>query len=268
MKTILITGASTGLGRAAALLFQSKGWRVLATMRNMEKGKDLAALENIKVLELDVTDPQQINQVAAEVIADTGVDVILNNAGYGLAGPAESLTDEQIVEQLNTNLLGVIRVTNAFIPYFREKNEGLFVAVTSLAGLIPVPVNSIYNTAKTGVEAFYETLAFELDAFNIVTKTVSPGVIKSAFIDNVKIGMKEEYTSVFQRGMQAMAFDTYSSTSEEMAEIVYEAITDSKKQLNYVAGEDAQKHYEHYLKLGRQGYIDYLRAFNHEIQEK
>lgn len=268
MKTILITGASTGLGKAAALLFQSKGWKVYATMRNPEKGKDLAAVENISVLELDVTKPEQINQIATTVIAEGGVDVVLNNAGYGLAGPAESFTDEQIVEQLNTNLLGVIRVTRAFIPYFREKKAGLFIAVTSLAGLIPVPTNSIYNTAKTGVEAFYETIAFELGDFNIGVKTVSPGVIKSAFGDNVQIGLMDEYMPTFQRGMKAMAFDTFGSTSEEIADIVYEAATDGKNQLNYVAGLDAEKHYEQRLKLGRQGYIDYLREFNPEQQGK
>ncbi|MCQ0112252.1 SDR family oxidoreductase [Zhouia amylolytica] len=262
MKTIFITGASTGLGKAAALLFQANGWKVYATMRNTEKRKDLKTIENITVLELDVTKPEQINEVTAKVIADGGVDVVLNNAGYGLAGPAESLTDDQIVEQLNTNLLGVIRVTKSFIPYFREKKDGLFIAVTSLAGLIPVPVNSIYNTAKTGVEAFYESLAFELGDFNIGTKTVSPGIIKSAFSDNVQIGLMDEYMPTFQRGMQAMAFDTFGSTSEEIAAIVYEAATDGKKQLNYVAGADAQKHYEHRLNLGRQGYINYLDDFD------
>lgn len=109
-KTIFITGASTGLGNAAAKLFQSKGWNVIATMRSHEKDTELSALSNVTVLPLDVTDLAQIQSTAKKAI-EQGVDVVFNNAGYGLIGPLEALSDEQIVKQLNTNLLGVIRVT-------------------------------------------------------------------------------------------------------------------------------------------------------------
>lgn len=120
-KTIFITGASTGLGRAAAILFANKGWNVMATMRRPEKETELNQIPNITLYALDVTDLAQIKSVAQQVIETSGVDVVFNNAGYGLAGPLEGTTDEQIVDEINTNLLGVIRVTQAFIPYFREK---------------------------------------------------------------------------------------------------------------------------------------------------
>lgn len=123
-KTIFITGASTGLGRAAAILFANKGWNVMATMRRPEKETELNQIPNITLYALDVTDLAQIKSVAQQVIETSGVDVVFNNAGYGLAGPLEGTTDEQIVDEINTNLLGVIRVTQAFIPYFREKNQG------------------------------------------------------------------------------------------------------------------------------------------------
>src|ERR1700751_5321253 len=120
-KTIFITGASTGLGRATALLFQAKGWNVIATMRDPGKDTALVHLENVTLLPLDVTNPAQIKETVAKAISLHPVDVVFNNAGYGLMGVLESLSDEQITQQLNTNLLGVLRVTQAFIPHFREK---------------------------------------------------------------------------------------------------------------------------------------------------
>src|SRR2546423_11081466 len=121
MKTIFITGASSGLGKATAKLFASKGWAVIATMRSPEKETELKAINNITLLPLDVTNPEQIKGTVEKAISSGDIDVVFNNAGYGLMGPLESTTDEQIVRQVNTNLLGVIRVTQAFIPYFRER---------------------------------------------------------------------------------------------------------------------------------------------------
>src|SRR5882724_11424357 len=127
MKTIFITGASTGLGKATAKLFASKGWNVIATMRKPENEKELTAISNITLLPLDVTNAEQVKTTAEKAIAMSNIDVVFNNAGYGLLGPLESTTDEQLKRQLDTNLLGVIRVTQAFIPYFREKQKGLFI---------------------------------------------------------------------------------------------------------------------------------------------
>ena len=119
MKTIFITGASSGLGKAAAQLFAAKGWRVIATMRHPEKEKELTSIEHMCVLPLDVTDGNSIQRAveAAEKIAP--VDVLFNNAGYGLVGPLEGYSDHQITRQFNTNVLGVINVTKAFLPYLR-----------------------------------------------------------------------------------------------------------------------------------------------------
>ena len=136
MKTIFITGASSGIGKASAKLFQSKGWNVIATMRNPERETELSKLDNTTVLPLDVTNPEQINSTIEKAISLGNIDVVLNNAGYALFGAMESFNDEQIVRQINTNLLGVMRVTKAFIPHFREKKSGLFVNVTSIAGLV------------------------------------------------------------------------------------------------------------------------------------
>jgi NAD(P)-dependent dehydrogenase (short-subunit alcohol dehydrogenase family) len=139
-KTIFITGASTGLGKATAKLFSAKGWKVIATMRHPEKETELTLLDDILLLPLDVTNPAQIKETAQRAISSGSIDVVFNNAGYGLGGPLEAITDEQIVREINTNLLGVIRLTQAFIPYFRENKGGLFISTTSIGGLVAFPL--------------------------------------------------------------------------------------------------------------------------------
>jgi NAD(P)-dependent dehydrogenase (short-subunit alcohol dehydrogenase family) len=123
-KTIFITGSSSGLGRATAKLFASKGWKVIATMRTPKKETELASIPGVNLMALDTTDADQIRRVAQDVIAQAGVNVVFNNAGYGMAGPLEGFTDEQIVLMIDTNLMGAIRVTKAFVPYLRQKRGG------------------------------------------------------------------------------------------------------------------------------------------------
>jgi NAD(P)-dependent dehydrogenase (short-subunit alcohol dehydrogenase family) len=193
MKTILITGTSSGLGRAAVHLFQSKGWKVIATMRNPEKTKDFDKLENVTVLPLDTTNPAEISQTAAAAIAIGKIDVVLNNAAYGAMGPLGSVTDEQLLQQVNTNLLGAIRVTKAFIPHFREKKSGLFINVSSIAGLTTFPFDSLYHAVKWGIEGWSEGMSHELAACDIGIKTVAPGFIRTDFGSNMLITTAEPY---------------------------------------------------------------------------
>lgn len=131
-KTIFITGASSGLGKATAKLFQSKGWYTIASMRNPENETELTGLENLTVLKLDVTDREQVGDTIKKVTQDYSVDIVVNNAGYGLIGALEALNDKQITRQINTNLMGVMRVTKAFTPHFREKKSGMFINITSM----------------------------------------------------------------------------------------------------------------------------------------
>lgn len=203
-QTIFITGASTGLGKAAALLFAEKGWNVIATMRRPEDGTDLTQ-QGITVLPLDVTDPGQIREAVQKALATGDVDVVFNNAGYGLAGPLEGTGDEQLVRQVNTNLLGVVRVTQAFIPYFREKKSGLFITTTSIGGLVTFPFNSLYHATKWALEGWSESMAFELSRFGIGIKTVSPGGIHTDFISrSLVIASHEAYDEAMQKVMNAL----------------------------------------------------------------
>jgi NAD(P)-dependent dehydrogenase (short-subunit alcohol dehydrogenase family) len=134
MKTIFITGASSGIGKASALLFAGKGWKVIATMRNPQKDSELKQVENITVLPLDVTCLEQIQSTVEKTLAMGDVDVVFNNAGYSVVGPLEGMSDSLVVKQLDTLLLGVIRVTQAFIPYFRKRKNGIFITTTSIGG--------------------------------------------------------------------------------------------------------------------------------------
>ena len=255
-KTIFITGASSGLGKATAKLFQSKGWNVIATMRNPEKETELSALENVTLLPLDVTDLQQIETTVGKAIEQYSIDVVFNNAGYGLIGVLESLSDDQIVKQLNTNLLGVIRVTKAFVPYFREKRNGLFITTTSIGGLIAFPLGSTYHATKWALEGWSESLAFELNPFGVNIKTVSPGGINTEFLGrSLDVGNHPSYEAITQK-MFARAGDMMLSASspQEIAEVVYEAATDGKTQLRYVAGEDAKLMYAQRLALGDEAF--------------
>lgn len=253
-KRIFITGASSGLGKAAAILFAQRGWEVIATMRKPENETELNQVANIKLMALDVTDLAQIQSVAQAVIAEGGVDVVFNNAGYGLAGPLEGSTDEQVVQELNTNLLGVIRVTQAFIPHFREKRAGLFISTTSIGGLVTFPFNSVYHATKWALEGWSESMAFELSRFGIGIKTVSPGGIKTDFgTRSIVLAKHEAYDEFFNKVFSVFRDPeraSRASTAEQIAEVVYEAATDGKDQLRYVGGNDAKALYAQRLAVG------------------
>lgn len=193
-KTIFITGASSGLGKATAKLFQGYGWHVIATMRNPDNETELTNLENVTVLPLDVTDAKQIQKSISEILQNRSVDVVLNNAGYGLIGPLEAFSEEQIQTQVQTNLFGVINITRAFIPYFREKKSGTFINITSTFGLIGYPTCSIYNATKFAVDGFSEGLAYELAQFGVKVKVVAPGGMQTDFAGrSLQGGMHKAY---------------------------------------------------------------------------
>jgi NAD(P)-dependent dehydrogenase (short-subunit alcohol dehydrogenase family) len=250
MKTIFITGASSGLGKATAKLFSAKGWKVIATMRTPAKERELGELPNISVVELDVSNSKQIIEVVKKVTATGSVDVVLNNAGYALAGPLEPSSDEQVIAQINTNELGAILVTKAFIPHFRERNSGMFLTTTSIGGLVSFPLNAVYHATKWALEGFAESLAFELGLFNISVKTISPGGINSHFGGNAQMVEDDNYAEISQKMLRMFIDALPGSTPEQIAEVVYEAATDGKKQLRYVAGADAIATYQHRVDVG------------------
>jgi len=261
-KTIFITGASAGLGKATAKLFQAKGWNVIATMRNPEKETELNQLENITLLPLDVTNPEQIKTTVAKAITTHSVDVVFNNAGYGLMGAMEAFTDEQMLKQIDTNLIGVLRVTQAFIPYFREKKSGLFVSTTSMGGFLTFPLHSIYHATKFALEGWSEGMSFELGLHNIGIKTVAPGGTATDFLGR----SLDRNTHPAYRGLEDKLFSLTdammdaAASAHQIAQVVYEAATDGKDQIRYVAGQDANALYARRLEIGSEDFRKEIRT--------
>lgn len=253
-KTILITGSSTGLGRATALRFARHDWRVIATMRNPDAETELTTVDEITVLPLDVTDRDQIAAATRHALSLGPVDVVFNNAGYGLVGPFEGTTDEQIIRQVETNLLGAMRVTQAFIPAFRERGEGTFISTTSIGGLVGFPFNSVYHATKFALEGWSESLALELGKLGIRVKTIAPGGIATDFagrsLDHASHGA---YAALFERVMARFADPVRiggHATAEQVAEVVFRAATDDQTVGTYLAGADANALFGQRLAMG------------------
>lgn len=263
-KTIFITGSSTGLGRATALLFASKGWKVIATMRDPASETELQKVPGVTVLPLDVRDPAQIAETAKAALALGPVDVLFNNAGYGLAGAFEAATDDQLRNQLDTNLLGVMRVTQAFLPAMRERGAGVILTTTSIGGLVTFPFNSVYHATKFGLEGWSESLAFELAPFGIRVKTVAPGGIATDFGGrSIVVTPHPAYNDAIMHTMGVFRDPDRrktTSTAEQIAEAVYAAATDESDKVTYVAGEDAKANYAQRLAVGVEAFRAGVRS--------
>jgi len=264
MKTIFITGTSSGLGKAAVHLFHSKGWNVIATMRDLTKGRDFNNMERVTILPLDITKPEEIESTVGVAMALGHIDVVLNNAAYGAIGPLESITDEQLLKQIDTNLLGAIRVTQAFIPYFRERRSGLFINVTSIASLVTFPFDSLYHAVKWGLQGWAEGMSYELAAFGIGIKTVAPGFIRTEFASNISLTTAEPYQAAMDHYLSVVAGmmdpNKSGSTAGQIAEVVYEAATDGKDQVHYTAGADSKAMHERRLEIGAEASIKEMAA--------
>jgi NAD(P)-dependent dehydrogenase (short-subunit alcohol dehydrogenase family) len=240
-KTILVTGSSSGNGRAAAKLFAARGWNVIATMRSPERETELGKIEGIAVDVLDVTKAEHVRAAAEKFGART--DVVLNNAGYGVVGPLEGMTDEQMVREFDVNLMGAVRITRAFLPYFRERRSGLFINITSVGGVVALPFSSSYFATKWAIQGWSEVISFEVAPFGIGVKTVLPGGVDTNFFNVMEVAHHPAYEA---RSNPVIASFTdpktkaHYSSPAQVAEVVYEAATDGKDQLMYFAGEDAK----------------------------
>ncbi|MCP4441945.1 MAG: SDR family oxidoreductase [Aureispira sp.] len=248
-KTILITGASTGIGHSAALKFQKEGWNVVATMRSPEKETELNKLENILVTQLDVLDLDSIESSIKEGIDTFGkIDVVLNNAGYGLMGTFESAKRESISRQFGVNVFGLFDVTRAALPHFRANKNGLFINVSSVGGKITFPLTSLYHSTKFAVEGFSEALHYELAATGVQVKLVEPGGVATDFggrsLDfqhDEALMEYNEFVGGVMSSFQKLMDPTKMSTPELVADVIYTAATDGSDQLRYRAGADAEQ---------------------------
>lgn len=260
-KTIFITGASQGLGKATAKLFASKEWTVIATMRNPEKETELSQLPNVRLLELDITNTEQITDVIAEAEKISPIDVLFNNAGYGFAGSLEASTEKQLERLINTNLLGTILVTKASLPYLRRRKNGTIITITSSAAYIPYPFIAVYEATKSALETWTEGMIYELDKTGVIMKTVVPGFMQTNFGGNGEVAAHPDYQEDFNKYIKNLIAETSSSADkpEDIAKVVYTAATDNKKQLHYIAGNHAKTEYEWLKKDGLDAVIEVMK---------
>lgn len=245
-KTVLITGASTGIGRATALYFQQQGWNVVATMRTPAKETQLATLPNITLLPLDVTQPESIKSALAAAFAKFGkLDAVVNNAGYALSGVFEAYTPEQIRRQFETNLFGLMEVCRQTLPYFRKQRAGTLVNVASMGGRLTVPLYSSYHSTKWAVEGFSESLHYELLPLGIRVKIIEPGAIKTDFYersaDVAKVdGLPDYQETVAIATANMNAAGDKGERPEVVAKAIFQAASDTSNRLRYTVGGDAK----------------------------
>lgn len=258
-KTILITGASSGIGKETAKFFHSKGWNVIATMRAPENDKELYMLKNVWVTRLDVLNVDSIHKAVIKGIEKFGqIDVLLNNAGYGAYGPLESFPKEKIIQQFNTNVIGLLDVTKAILPHFRMNKGGIIINISSIGGKMTFPLGSLYHGTKFAVEGISESLSYEVAQFGGKVKIVEPGLIATDFagrsFDFSNDETLSEYQNIVTKLMTAMnSMVANASPASVVVEVIYEAATDGSDKLRYTAGDDAQL-----LLLNRQQYNDEL----------
>jgi short-subunit dehydrogenase len=238
-KVVLITGASSGIGLHTAKLFQTKNWKVAATMRSPEKATELQKIVDIECLRLDVTDNDSIRQAIAATIERFGrIDAVVNNAGFAVVGPFEAATEEQIERQMQTNVYGLMNVCREILPIFREQKRGTIINVASMGGRLTFPLYSIYHASKWAVEGFSESLQYEVKDFGIKIKIIEPGPIKTDFYErSMSISKKEgltAYDNFVARAMPNMqkAGETGPDGSV-VAEVIYAAATDGSWKMRY-----------------------------------
>ncbi|GAB4132057.1 MAG: oxidoreductase [Bacteroidia bacterium] len=238
-KTILITGTSTGIGRATVKHFSDKGWNVVATMRNPDKETQMQQWKNVLLLPLDVTNEVSIQSAIEASLKHFGtIDVVVNNAGYGAVGVFEAASPEQIRKQFDTNVFGVMNVTRAILPYFRQKKNGTIINVTSMGGLLTFPIYSVYHSTKWAVEGFAESLQFELRPFNIRIKNIEPGPIKTDFYDRSQDLFKKEGLTAYDHYQNtvlknAQQFGRNAPGPEVVAKTIWNAANSSSMRLRY-----------------------------------
>jgi NAD(P)-dependent dehydrogenase (short-subunit alcohol dehydrogenase family) len=244
VKTVLITGSSSGIGKATAIRFARQGWRVAATMRNPEREEYPDNYPDIRSYALDVTqDEETIASIIQSIISDMGaIDVVVNNAGIGVFGVFEAADFAMIKKQFDTNLFGLMRVTQSILPHFRERRTGVIVNVSSGVGRIALPLQSLYNATKFAIEGFSESLQYELAPLGIRVKLVEPGNIKTKFFQSLNVIKNDklpEYQSYHQKVLaNHFKLDATGASPEMVARVIYHAANDEAARLRYPAGKD------------------------------
>jgi short-subunit dehydrogenase len=254
-KVAVVTGSSTGIGFETSLLLARNGFYTYATMRNLDKSKPITSLKqkeklSLEILQLDVTADESVKEAINKITSEQErIDVLINNAGYALVGAFEELSIEEFKEQYETNVFGVIRVTQAVLPIMRNQRCGTIVNISSIAGKIGFPLTSAYVSSKFALEGVSESMAYEIEQFGIKVILIEPGVIKTNFDNNLKIGKRvhnnqnSSYAEMTQKRITGFKsrFEN-GSPSIDVAKMILKAITsENPTKLRYLVGNDAFK---------------------------
>jgi NAD(P)-dependent dehydrogenase (short-subunit alcohol dehydrogenase family) len=272
----VVTGSTGGIGLATSLALARNGYLTYATMRNLAKRDSVQSVADkqhlpIRVVQLDVTDENSIKSAIQSILSETGrIDLLVNNAGYGLTGALEDIGIDEIKAQYETNLYGVIRVTQEVLPIMRKQGSGRIINISSGAGRFGFPGGSAYVSSKFALEGLTESMAYELEQFGIKTVLVEPGFVRTNFGDNMVIAQKaQDPNSPYSQMMQMMSsirgkMLENASDADLVAEVVVEAATAKEPNLRYLAGKDVQQMVaakksmsdEEFQKMMKQGVMD------------
>lgn len=250
-KVVLLTGCSSGIGFETSLLLAKRGYKVYSTVRNIEKSVNLTKAINednldITILLMDVTKEKSIKNAIDNVISDTGrLDAVINNAGFGLYGPIEYLSKEEIRAQFETNFFGIIEIIQQVLPIMRKQNNGRIINVSSISGRIGFPLSSLYVSSKFALEGLSESLRFELSKFGINIILIEPGIVKTEFGKNLimnkeAIDVLSPYSDIFTQRMDKLITRFKNGILPvKVAEVIYTAISDKNPKLRYPIGDDS-----------------------------
>ena len=247
-KVAIVTGCSSGIGFETALDLAREGYFTYATMRNTKKGdtsKEIAKKENLKIetLELDVDKESSVKNAINKIIKEKGrIDVLVNNAGYGLFGCLEDISMEELKAQFETNFFGVVRVSQEVIPVMRKQKSGIIVNVSSVAGRIGFPVSPGYISSKFAIEGLSESMRYELSPFGINLIIIEPGVIKTNFMSSTKKSKKSDpaYKEITNKVIMGITMMSEMGTpAKEVATTIIKAIKSENPLPRYVVGNDA-----------------------------
>ena len=249
-KVALVTGSSSGIGFETSLALARNGYHTFATMRNLgkdEKIKQIIEKEDlsIEILELDVDSEESVNRAIKTVSEKKGrIDVLVNNAGYGMWGTVEDVSIDEFKEQFETNFFSIIRLIQKVAPIMRKQSSGNIVNISSVAGRIGFPVSPAYISSKFALEGLSESLRFELMPFGINVIIIEPGVIKTNFFDSMKLSEKSQQDSTYKEitdkvisGVKMMA--EMGTHPKEVADVVIKTLGEEKPLPRYVIGNDA-----------------------------
>ena len=258
-KVAVITGSSSGIGLETSLLLAKNGFYTYATMRNLDKSKVISNIKqkeklSLEILQLDVNDDESVKEAIHKITNEQKrIDVLVNNAGYALVGPVEELSIEEFKEQFETNVFGTIRVTQTVLPIMRRQKNGIIINLSSIAGKTGFPLTSAYVSSKFALEGLTESMAYEIEQFGIKVILIEPGVIKTNFNNNIKIGKRvmtdsnSPYGEMTQKRISRFKPRFESGTPPiEVAKVILKTITSAKNQsssdkLRYIVGNDALK---------------------------